>query len=145
MSRAPLASYEARWGTKLGIDLKFEDTLWAGLSDTYCNLPMAITAENLAEKYGITREDCDNYALQTQSRWAEANKEGRFNEEICSIQIKGKKGKEEFTTDEHPKATTIEQLAKLKPVFKKNGVVTAGNASVSKIHLINQNRIKFSK
>lgn len=74
-----------------------------------------------------------------------ANKEGRFNEEICSIQIKGKKGKEEFTTDEHPKATTIEQLAKLKPVFKKNGVVTAGNASVSKIHLINQNRIKFSK
>ncbi|KAI6654331.1 Acetyl-Coenzyme A acyltransferase 2 (mitochondrial 3-oxoacyl-Coenzyme A thiolase), isoform CRA_a [Oopsacas minuta] len=131
MSMAPLASYDARWGTRLGIDLKFEDTLWAGLSDTYCNLPMAITAENLAEKYDISREDCDNYALQTQNRWNEANKDGRFDEEICSIQVKGKKGKEDFKTDEHPKITTIEQLAKLKPVFKKNGVVTAGNASVS--------------
>lgn len=91
---------------------------------------MAITAENLAAKYNITREDCDKFSLTTQQRWAEAYKAGKFNDEIVGVPIKVKGKDALFDMDEHPRPdATMEQLAKLKPVFKKDGVVTAGNAS----------------
>ena len=91
---------------------------------------MALTAENLAEKYNLSRKDCDEYALQSQKRWQHAHKNGHFAEEIAPIKVKGKKGDELFQVDEHARGdATIEDLSKLAPVFKKNGTVTAGNAS----------------
>jgi acetyl-CoA acyltransferase 2 len=91
---------------------------------------MALTAENLAEQYKLTRKDCDEYALQSQKRWKHANANGHFKDEITPVKIKGKKGDEFFQIDEHARGdATIEELGKLAPVFKKNGTVTAGNAS----------------
>ena len=110
--------------------MQLTDTLWAALTDTYTKLPMALTAEKLAEQNDISREDCDEYALRSQTTWKEANDKGVFKDEIAAMEIKGRKGAEVFDTDEHPKPqSTAEALAKLKPVFKKDGVVTAGNAS----------------
>eukprot|EP01099_Mayorella_cantabrigiensis_P000004 TRINITY_DN1002_c0_g1_i1.p1 TRINITY_DN1002_c0_g1~~TRINITY_DN1002_c0_g1_i1.p1 ORF type:complete len:408 (-),score=112.45 TRINITY_DN1002_c0_g1_i1:60-1250(-) len=130
MSQAPYAVRDVRWGTKLGSDPKLEDTLWSALTDSYSNTPMAITAENLGSKYGITREQCDEFALLSQKRWDAANQAGRFKDEIVGIPIKSKKGVVNFEIDEHPKPqTTLEGLAKLPPVFKKDGMVTAGGAS----------------
>uniref|UniRef100_A0AAY4E2V6 Acetyl-CoA acyltransferase 2 n=1 Tax=Denticeps clupeoides TaxID=299321 RepID=A0AAY4E2V6_9TELE len=109
---------------------QLEDTLWAGLSDLHIKTPMGITAENLAEKYQISREECDEYAHQTQQRWKAAHDAGRFDAEIAPIEVKAKKGKVPMTQDEHPRPqTTREQMARLPPVFKKNGTVTAANAS----------------
>jgi len=91
---------------------------------------MAITAENLAEKYKLTREVVDAYALRSQSKWGEAQAAGAFEAEIAPFEVKGKKGPTQFSVDEHPRPkTTLADLAKLKPIFKKDGVVTAGNAS----------------
>ncbi|KAI7693996.1 hypothetical protein SSS_02682 [Sarcoptes scabiei] len=91
---------------------------------------MGITAENLAVKYNITREECDKFAMTTQQRWGEANKSGKFKEEIVPIPLKIKGKEVMFDVDEHPRPdVTMEQLAKLPTVFKKDGVVTAGNAS----------------
>ncbi|RUS73186.1 hypothetical protein EGW08_019048, partial [Elysia chlorotica] len=118
-----------RFGTRLGEGLKLEDSLWDSLTDSYCKFPMGMTAENLAEKYGLTREDCDRHAVQTQERWQIANKNGVFKDEITPITVKGKKGPESFEVDEHPRAATMEAMAKLPPVFKKNGTINAGNAS----------------
>ncbi|KAJ1646534.1 3-ketoacyl-CoA thiolase, mitochondrial [Coemansia asiatica] len=132
MSQAPYILRNVRWGTKFGPEyLKMEDSLMAALSDRYPELvPMAITAERLAEKYGITREECDQFALESQSRWAKANEAGVFKSEIAPIEIKIKRATELMAADEHPRPqTTIEALARLGPVFKKDGVVTAGNAS----------------
>lgn len=130
MSQAPYAVRNVRFGTKLGQDLKLEDVLWAGLSDTYTGMPMAITAEKLAEQYGISREECDKFALKSQKGWAAANEKGIFKTEITPMEVKGKKGKESFEVDEHPRPqSTIEQISKLPAVFKKGGTVTAGNAS----------------
>lgn len=130
MSQAPYALRDARFGTRLGLDLKLEDTLWQGLTDFHVKLPMGVTGENLAEKYNITREECDEFALLSQKRWAQAEENGRFVEEIVSVSVKGKKGPEEFKVDEHPKPnSTIESLAKLPAVFKKDGTITAANAS----------------
>eukprot|EP00794_Sanderia_malayensis_P016821 gene16821-18517_t len=130
MSQAPFVARGIRFGIKLGIEPKLEDTLWSGLTDEHVKIPMAITAENLAEMYGITRQQCDEYALQSQQRWLNANEDGRFKEEIAPMTLKGRKGPEVFDVDEHPKPlTTIEGLAKLRPVFKKDGTITAGNAS----------------
>jgi len=131
MSQAPYHVYDARWGTRLGQDLKLQDSLWAALTDAYSKTPMGITAENLAQKYSISRQEVDAYALQSQKRWATANKEGRFKEEIAPIAVKGKKGPEDFAVDEHARPeTSAESLAKLPPVFiKETGTVTAGNAS----------------
>uniref|UniRef100_A0A8D3A031 Acetyl-CoA acyltransferase 2 n=1 Tax=Scophthalmus maximus TaxID=52904 RepID=A0A8D3A031_SCOMX len=107
-----------------------EDTLWAGLTDLHIKIPMGITAENLAEKYQITREECDNYAFQTQQRWKAAHEAGCYTAEIAPIDVKAKKGKVSMAQDEHPRPqTTLEQFAKLPPVFKKGGTVTAANAS----------------
>ncbi|XP_058850963.1 3-ketoacyl-CoA thiolase, mitochondrial-like [Acipenser ruthenus] len=130
MSQAPYAVRNIRFGTKFGVDLKMEDTLWAGLTDLHVKIPMGITAENLAVQYEISREDCDKYAHKTQQRWKAAHDAGHFNAEIAAVEVKTKKGKQPMTQDEHPRPqTTLEQLAKLQPVFKKGGTVTAANAS----------------
>ncbi|KAB0379093.1 hypothetical protein FD755_010671 [Muntiacus reevesi] len=130
MSQAPYCVRNIRFGTKFGSELKLEDTLWTGLTDSHIQMPMAITAENLAVKHQISREDCDRYALQSQQRWKAANDAGYFNNEMAPVEVKTKKGKETMQVDEHPRPqTTMEQLNKLPPVFKKEGTVTAGNAS----------------
>ncbi len=131
MSRAPYANYEARWGSGLGSDLSFKDSLWAALTDSYNNMPMAITAENLAVKYEITREEQDRYALLSQQRAKNAWDKGLMNEEVIPVLLKDKRGNiNHFQRDEHMRPdTTIEGLARLTPRFKKDGTVTAGNAS----------------
>jgi len=130
MSQAPYALRNARFGTRFGVDLKLEDTLWAGLTDLYTKTPMGVTAENLAVKYGLTPEECNAHAIQTQQRWLAAHEAGIFDAEITPIELKKKKKVVEFKADEHPKPmTTVEQLNRLPPVFKKGGTVNAGNAS----------------
>ncbi|TYZ63071.1 hypothetical protein PybrP1_006887 [[Pythium] brassicae (nom. inval.)] len=131
MSQAPLAVYgnDARFGVKLGAGLNLQDTLWAALTDSYSKTPMGITAENLAEKYSISREQCEEFAMRSQSLWAQAHAAGHFDAEIAPIEVRAGRNVELFGTDEGPRQTTLEKLAKLKPVFKKDGVVTAGTAS----------------
>ncbi len=130
MSQAPYAARGIRFGTRLGVSPALEDTLWSSLTDTYCGCPMAITAENLAAEYGITREMADEYGLRSQKAWASAHAEGRFGAELCSVEIKGRKGPEVFAVDEHPRPDSdLAGMAKLPTAFKKDGVVTAGNAS----------------
>jgi acetyl-CoA C-acetyltransferase/acetyl-CoA acyltransferase 2 len=130
MSQAPHVLRGGREGWAFGKAPQVEDSLWSALTDSYCNTPMAVTAENLAVKYGITRQQCDEYALSSQQRWAAANEKGVFKDEIAPLEIPAKKGPITFAVDEHPRPqTTMEILAKLPPVFKKDGVVTAGNAS----------------
>ncbi len=131
MSNAPYAVKNARWGYKMGngelIDLMIYDGLW----DIFNNYHMGITAENLAEKYNISRSEQDEFAVMSQNRAEKAIKEARFKDEIVPIEIHQKKGDViMFDTDEHPRfGTTIEKLSALKPAFKKDGTVTAGNAS----------------
>jgi acetyl-CoA acyltransferase 2 len=130
MSLAPHCVRGIRFGVRLGTDVIMEDSLWQGLIDQGCKTPMGVTAENLAEKYGISREEADTFAIRSQQRWKAANDAGYFKEEMAPVTIKTKKGEVVMDTDEHPKPqTTVEQLMKLPPVFKKNGVVDAGNAS----------------
>ncbi|RUS17499.1 hypothetical protein BC937DRAFT_89908 [Endogone sp. FLAS-F59071] len=132
MSKAPYhLPGSSRWGQRYGVDPKLEDSLAAGLIDQYpTNTPMGITSENLAEKYGITREQCDEFALLSQQRYVAAQKHGRFEAEIVPVEVKVKKSVESLSLDEHPRPqTTLESLAKLNPAFKKGGVTTAGNAS----------------
>jgi acetyl-CoA acyltransferase 2 len=130
MTMAPHVLRGARDGWPFGKAPQVEDSLWSALTDSYCNAPMAITAENLATKYGLSRQQCDDYALSSQQRWAAANEKGLFKDEIAPLEIAQKKGTLTFAVDEHPRPqTTLEILAKLSPVFKKDGVVTAGNAS----------------
>ncbi|XP_070599676.1 3-ketoacyl-CoA thiolase, mitochondrial isoform X3 [Erythrolamprus reginae] len=130
MSQAPFAVRNMRFGTKLGVDLQLEDILWSGLTDAHIKTPMGVTAENLAVKYNITREECDRYALKTQQRWKAAHEAGHFKAEMAPIEVKVKKGKQILERDEHPRPdVTLEQLGKLPTVFKKDGTVTAGNAS----------------
>ena len=130
MTQAPHVLRGSRDGWAFGKAPQVEDSLWSALTDSYCNTPMAITAENLASKYGLTRKDCDEYALASQQRWAAANEKGLFKDEIAPIEIQQKKATVQFAVDEHPRPqTTLETLGKLPPVFKKDGVVTAGNAS----------------
>jgi len=127
MSQAPHVIRGARKGFKLGQG-NLEDSLMVALLDTYTNLYMAQTAEKLARKYDISREDQDEYALRSQKLAAEAVSAGRLQEEIVAVPV-GRKG-EQVTADDHMRPdTTIEGLAKLKPSFGKDGFVTAGNAS----------------
>ena len=131
MSQAPHVIYGLRdGGAKFGKPPALTDSLWDALTDSYTKTPMAITAENLAEKYAISRADADAFALSSQKRWAAAQESGGFKDEIAPITVK--QGRKEITLDkdEHARPdTTIDNLAKLSPVFKKDGVVTAGNAS----------------
>jgi acetyl-CoA acyltransferase 2 len=131
MSQAPHTVRGARWGIQLGKSASaMGDSLWDALTDSYTGMPMAITAENLAEKYTISREETDAYGLLSQQRWSAAQAAGRFNSELAVIEIPTKKGVTRVEKDEHPRPeTTIESLKKLPPVFKKEGTVTAGSAS----------------
>ncbi|XP_023311779.1 3-ketoacyl-CoA thiolase, mitochondrial [Anoplophora glabripennis] len=130
MSAMPYAIRNARFGVPLGVSPVLEDTLWVGLTDTYCKLPMALTAEKLGEQYKITRDEVDEFSLRSQQLWKQAQDAGRFKEEIVPIPVKVKKDTVNFEIDEHPRPqTTIEGLKKLPTLFKKNGVVTAGSAS----------------
>jgi acetyl-CoA acetyltransferase family protein len=130
MSQAPHVVRGARWGLRLGPSTPFEDSLWEALTDTYCGFSMAQTAENLAEEYDISREEVDEYALRSQRLAASAWEEGRLGEEVVPVS-KLKRGKEVlFERDEHIRAdTTMEALSGLRPYFKEDGLVTAGNAS----------------
>jgi acetyl-CoA acyltransferase 2 len=130
MSQAPHVLRGARKGFAFGKAPKLEDSLWEALTDTYCNAPMAMTAENLGARYGVTREQCDEFALSSQRRWAAAHEAGHFRAEITAVELQTRKGTARFEVDEHPRPqSTVESLAKLAPVFKKDGFVTAGNAS----------------
>lgn len=130
MSQAPHVLRGGREGWPFGKAPQVEDSLWSALTDSYCNTPMAVTAENLATKYGITRAQCDEYALGSQQRWAAAQQGGVFQSEIAPFELTTRKGTVSFAVDEHPRPqATLESMAKLPPVFKKDGVVTAGNAS----------------
>uniref|UniRef100_M4BFH5 3-ketoacyl-CoA thiolase n=1 Tax=Hyaloperonospora arabidopsidis (strain Emoy2) TaxID=559515 RepID=M4BFH5_HYAAE len=131
MSQSPLAVYghQARFGVGLGAGLNLQDTLWSALTDSYVKTPMGMTAENLAEKYDISREDCDVFALQSQTRWAEAQAKGWLEAEVAPLDVQVGRQTEAFAVDESPRVVDRAKLAKLKPVFKKDGVVTAGNAS----------------
>jgi acetyl-CoA acyltransferase 2 len=130
MSQAPHSVWGLRTGARFGKPPAMVDTLWEALTDSYCNTPMAVTAENLAEKYEISREDSDAFGVRSQQKWAAAQEGGFFADEIAPVEVKTRKGPKTVDTDEHPRPqTTMETLAKLPPVFKKDGVVTAGNAS----------------
>jgi acetyl-CoA acyltransferase 2 len=129
MSQVPHIIRGLRGGLKLGQG-KLEDWLWEGLNDPYAGCSMAITAENCAVKYGITREESDTYALRSQQLAAKAWASGIMQEEVTPVEIKSKKGVTLVDKDDHMRPdTTMEVLAKLPTVFKKDGVVTAGNAS----------------
>ena len=130
MSAAPYSINGARWGLRMGdgqlVDLMIKDGLWCSISDYH----MGITAENVAEKYGITREEQDLFACKSQEKADKAIKSGKFKDEIVPVIIPQKKGEPlVFDTDEHPRLSSLEALANLKPAFKKDGTVTAGNAS----------------
>ena len=132
MSQAPHVIRGARWGYRFGQTPPLEDTLWEALHDPQCGRAMAETAEALAVEHGISRADCDAYALRSQQGAASAWKEGRMADEIIPVPIRDRKTKQDSSwgEDEHRRPdTTAEGLAKLAPVFQKNGVVTAGNAS----------------
>lgn len=129
MSQAPHVMHGLRKGQRFGKAPKMQDLLWECLTDTYTGAPMAITAENLADQYDISREACDAYALTSQERWASAHEAGKFADEIVAIDVKQRRKVVSFAVDEHPRSTTIDSLGKLPPVFKKDGRVTAGNAS----------------
>lgn len=130
MSQAPHSVWGLRDGQKFGKAPAMVDTLWEALTDSFCKTPMAVTAENLAEKYGITRADADAFGVRSQQKWAAAYERGFFADEVVPVEIESRKGKRVVDRDEHPRPdTTLETLAKLPPVFKKDGVVTAGNAS----------------
>lgn len=130
MSQIPYIIRGARFeGHRMG-NFQVEDYMTSALTDAYSNTPMAITAENLAEKYNISREACDEYSFLTQTRCAEALKKGYFKEEIASVEVTGKKGNVQITLDEHPKPDIpIEKIKSLKALFKENGRVTAATAS----------------
>ncbi|TXH72727.1 MAG: acetyl-CoA C-acyltransferase [Thiothrix sp.] len=129
MSRSGYLSTAMRNGARMG-DTTMIDTMVATLTDPFGVGHMGITAENLAAKWGITREEQDALAAESQRRAANAIKEGRFKSQILPITLKTRKGEVVFDTDEHVKAdTTVETLAKMRPAFKKDGTVTAGNAS----------------
>ena len=129
MSQAPHVIRGARWGLRLN-EGKLEDYLWEALLDPYCGCQMAMTAENLADKYGITREETDEYAYTSQMRAKEAWESGKLAEEVVPVELTSKKGTTTFARDEHMRPeTNLEGLAKLPPYFKKDGTVTAGNAS----------------
>ncbi|MEY4139559.1 MAG: hypothetical protein RLZZ371_1741 [Pseudomonadota bacterium] len=130
MSRAPYASLNMRWGARMG-DTKMVDMVVGALHDPFHTIHMGVTAENIAAKWGITREDQDALAVESHNRAQRAVEGGYFKSQIMPVTIKGRKGDVVFDTDEHYRPNcSVADLAKLKPVFiKENGTVTAGNAS----------------
>ncbi|HFI0355365.1 TPA: acetyl-CoA C-acetyltransferase [Streptococcus suis] len=129
MSQAPYLSKSSRFGSKLG-HISLEDSMLTdGLTDAFNDYHMGITAENVAERYQISREEQDTFAYSSQEKAAKAIAEGRFLDEIIPITLKTRKGETVFSTDEYPRLTPLEKLATLRPSFKKDGTVTAANAS----------------
>lgn len=132
MSQAPHVIRGARWGgLRLGPAANgLQDLLWEALTDSHCGLTMAQTAEKLAEQYGVTREEADSVAVASQRRAKAAWDAGRYDAEVAPVTVKTRKGASEFAVDEHMRPdTTLEALSALRPYFKKDGLVTAGNAS----------------
>lgn len=152
MSRAPFAMMDGRYGYKMGspmvhtplVDTMVNDALWDAVNGYH----MGITAENVAEKWGITRTELDEFAAASQNKASIAIAEGRFKEEIVPVTIKGRRGDTVVDTDEAPRpGTTVEALAKLKPAFKPDGVVTAGNSSgindgAAAVILVSEEKVK---
>ncbi|MBN9676362.1 acetyl-CoA C-acyltransferase family protein [Salipiger bermudensis] len=128
MSRAPFINPDQRWGKKMG-DIRTVDMMIGALNCPFGTGHMGVTAENIAREHGISREAQDAFAAESQSRTARAISEGRFKEQIVPVEIASRRGTVVFDTDEHPKETTAETLAGLRPAFEKDGTVTAGNAS----------------
>ena len=152
MSNAPFAVMNARYGYKMGspmintplVDTMVNDGLWEAMN----NYHMGITAENVAEKWGLTRVDLDEFSAESQRKACEAIEAGRFKDEIVPVVIKGRKGDTVVDTDEGPRpGTTVEVLAKLKPAFKPDGIVTAGNSSgindgAAAVVLVSEEKVK---
>lgn len=129
MSRGTYILPQARWGARMG-NIQAEDFMLGALHDPFAGIHMGITAENIAERLGITRQDQDALALVGQQRAARAIAEGRFDSQIVPVEIQTRKGVATFAVDEHVRGeVSAEQLASMKPAFKKDGSVTAGNAS----------------
>ena len=131
MSNAPYLLKTARWGQRMGDGVMTDSMICDALWDNFYDCHMGITAENIAEKYNLSREEQDEFAAASQQKTERSIKEGKFKDEIVPVRIKQKKKDDIiFDTDEHPRAgTTVESLAKLRPAFKEDGTVTAGNAS----------------
>ncbi|NRA98955.1 MAG: acetyl-CoA C-acyltransferase family protein [Rhodobacteraceae bacterium] len=128
MSRSPYIIPQARWGQKMG-DAGVSDMMLGALNCPFGTGHMGVTAENVAAEHGIDRVAQDSFALQSQERAAKAIDSGVFDDQITPVDIKVRRETVQFARDEHPKATSAEKLAALRPVFKKDGSVTAGNAS----------------
>jgi len=129
MSQAPHVIRGLRGGLRLGQGT-LEDSLWEALTDTHCGCSMAVTAENCAAKYGISRQAQDEFALRSQSLAAAAWEAGRLAEEVVPVELTSRKGTDIFARDDHMRPdTTLEGLSRLRPAFSTNGCVTAGNAS----------------
>ncbi|ALE88523.1 acetyl-CoA C-acyltransferase family protein [Pseudomonas versuta] len=128
MSRGPYLLPSARWGARMG-DAQVQDYMLGILHDPFHGIHMGITAENIAQRNQISREVQDALALTDQQRAAHAIAQGYFESQIAAVEVHGRKASVMFNIDEHPRATTLQQLAQMKPAFKKDGSVTAGNAS----------------
>lgn len=129
MSTAPHMVFDARYGKKYG-HMELRDSMWDSLTNLGVGPAMGITAENVADEYGVTREDMDAYSLRSQQRAVAAIDAGKFKDEIIPITVSSKKGDTVYDTDEYPRRdASLEKLSKLKPTFKEDGRVTAGNAS----------------
>lgn len=128
MSRGPYLMPAARWGARMG-DTQMLDYMLGILHDPFHGIHMGITAENIAQRNNISRQTQDALALEDQQRAAQAIAQGYFDSQIAAVEVRSRKGSVLFQHDEHPRATTLEQLAQMKPAFKKDGSVTAGNAS----------------
>lgn len=128
MSRSPYIVSDMRWGAKMG-DIKSRDMMLGALNCPFGTGHMGVTAENVAREHGISRADQDAFALQSQERAAAAIAAGYFDSQIVPVQVHVKRDMVDFARDEHPKATSLETLGGLRPVFEKDGTVTAGNAS----------------
>ncbi|MHA7874791.1 acetyl-CoA C-acyltransferase family protein [Roseivivax sp.] len=128
MSRSPYIVPDQRWGAKMG-DIRTLDMMLGALNCPFGTGHMGVTAENVSGEHDISREAQDAFALESQNRAARAIAEGRFKEQIVPVEVRVKRDMVPFETDEHPKETSLEKLGGLKPVFRKEGTVTAGNAS----------------
>ena len=128
MSRGPYLMPAARWGARMG-DTQMLDYMLGILHDPFHGIHMGITAENIAQRNNISRQTQDALALEDQQRATRAIAQGYFDNQIAVVEVRSRKGSVLFQHDEHPRATTLEQLAQMKPAFKKDGSVTAGNAS----------------
>jgi len=128
MSRAPFIVSDQRWGAKMG-DIRTQDMMLGALNCPFGTGHMGVTAENVAGEHDVSRADQDAFALESQNRAAAAIADGRFTDQIVPVQVRVKRDMVDFATDEHPKVTTAEGLATLRPAFQKDGSVTAGNAS----------------